>query len=94
MTKKERSIDIYHEAPNSQHYFYLHNGTPLKSIAELIDELVHMDQIVFNHHIDKQKNDFANWLRDVFGQKELARRINLTRSPKGMLKSIKKYLQS
>lgn len=87
-------ININKEAEYTNQYFYLNNGTPLKSLAELIDQLVHMDQGMFNHHVNKKNNDFANWLRDVFGEKELARRIKMTRSPQGMLNSIKKYLES
>jgi hypothetical protein len=93
MNEKNTTINIYQEAESTDHYFYLHNGTPVKSLAELIDQLVNMDQGLFNHHVNKKNNDFANWIRDVFGEKELARRITLTRSPKGMLKSITKYLE-
>ena len=93
MTERKKDIDIYQEAESTEQYFYLNNGTPLKSIAELIDQLVDMDQDLFNYHVSKKKNDFANWVRDVFGKKELARRMNMTRSPQGMLKSITKILE-
>ncbi len=87
-------ININKEAEYTNQYFYLNSGTPVKSLAELIDQLVGMDQAMFNHHVNRKNNDFANWLRDVFGEKELARRITMTRSPQGMLNSIKKYLES
>ena len=94
MSAKNNKIDIYQEATSTEHYFYLSNGTPLKSLAELIDQLVNMDQELFNNHVNKKNNDFANWVRDVFGYKELARRMTMTRSPQGMLKSITKFLES
>ena len=94
MNEKKKEIDIYQEVESKDLYFYLNNGTPLKNIAELIDQLVNMDQVLFNHHVNKKNNDFSNWIRDVFDKKELARRINLTRSPQSMLKSITKYLES
>jgi len=91
---EKSKIDIYQEASSTENYFYLSNGTPLKSLAELIDQLVKMDQEIFNNHVNKKNNDFANWVRDVFGYKELARRMTMTRSPQGMLKSISKFLES
>lgn len=94
MTEKKNKVDINQEAEYTENYFYLNNGTPLKSIAELIDQLVNMDQELFNHHVSKKNNDFANWIRDVFSKKELARRMNMTRTPQGMLKSMTKYLES
>ena len=94
MIEKKKKFDIYKEASSTEHYFYLNNGTPLKNLAELIDQLVNMDQGLFNNHVNKKNNDFSNWVRDVFGYKELARRMNMSRSPQGMLKSITKYLES
>ena len=94
MNGKNKKIDIYQEATSTEQYFYLHNGIPLKSLAELIDQLVNMDEELFRYHVNEKNNDFANWIRDVFGAKELARRISMSRSPQGMLKSITKYLES
>ena len=93
MVKKYQNIDINQDIPSTQHYFYLNNGTKLKNIAELMESLKYMDQDLFSFHVNKQNNDFANWIRDVFGEKELARRISLARYPTSMLKSIKKYIQ-
>ncbi|MDD3655301.1 MAG: hypothetical protein PHI72_00830 [Atribacterota bacterium] len=94
MVTKGKKIDIYQEAPTVEQYFYLHNGTPIKSLAELIDQLINMEQELFCYHVHSKNNDFANWIRDVFGAKELARRIKMSHSAPGMLKSITKYLES
>ena len=93
MAKKYKNIDIGQEAPSTQHYFYLNNGKKLKNIAELMESLKDMDQDLFSFHVNEQHNDFASWIRDVFGEKELARRINQARYPTSMLKSIEKYIQ-
>jgi len=53
-----------------------------------------MDEELFNYHVSKKNNDFANWMLNVFGEKELARRMKMSRSPQGMLKSITKFLES
>lgn len=93
MVKKYKNIDIGQEAPSTEHYFYLNNGKKLKNIAELMENLKHMDQDLFSSHVNEQHNDFASWIRDVFGEKELARRIRDARHPANMLKSIEKYTQ-
>lgn len=87
-------MNIYQEATTTSQYFYLHDGTALKSMSELMDYLITMNQEIFSHHVNKKNNDFANWIRDIFGEKELARRIALSKSPLGMLNTIKKYLAS
>lgn len=93
MAKKYKNIDIGQEAPSTQHYFYLNNGKKLKNIAELMESLKDMDQDLFSFHVNEQHNDFASWIRDVFGEKELARRISPARYPTSMLKSIERYIQ-
>jgi len=93
MAKKYKHIDISQEAPSIQHYFYLNNGKKLKNIAELMESLKDMDQDLFSFHVNEQHNDFASWIRDVFGEKELARRTSQTRYSATMLKSIEKYIQ-
>lgn len=93
MVKKYKNIDIAQEAPSTQHYFYLNNGKKLKNIAELMESLKDMDQDLFSFHVNEQNNDFSSWIRDVFGEKELARRISHARYPTNMLKSIEKYIQ-
>ncbi|MDD4362795.1 MAG: hypothetical protein PHD33_01105 [Atribacterota bacterium] len=93
MTNKKKKFDIYQEAPSNEKYFYLNNKIPLKNLAELIEQLTKIDQETFKCHVNKKNNDFAKWVRDVFGEKELARRMKMSRSPQGMLKSITKFLE-
>ena len=93
MAKKYRYIDLTKNAPSPEYYFYLNNGQRLKNIAELMESLKEMGQDLFSYHVNERNNDFANWIGDIFGEKELARRIRLTRYPSSMLKSIEKYIQ-
>ena len=94
MVGKNKKMDIYQEAATTNQYFYLYNGNVLKSLAELMDNLKNMDQEIFGQHVNQKNNDFANWIRDIFGEKELARRLYLSKSPLGMLNTIQKYLAS
>ena len=55
--------------------FILVNGKRLKNVKELADILDKIEDDVFNHHVTDDRNDFANWLRDVFKDLDLAREI-------------------
>ena len=72
-------------APEGQE-FILKNGQPLKSIRELLDALDAIDQETFFHHVNKEKNDFANWLQHVFHEEGLADEIRQAKSRKEILK--------
>ncbi|MFH1173809.1 MAG: hypothetical protein V1725_01610 [archaeon] len=52
--------------------FFLCTGQVIKHYKELADELGNVDEGVFHYHVNSGKNDFANWVRDVFAEPELA----------------------
>ncbi|HII72140.1 TPA: hypothetical protein HA265_05280 [Candidatus Woesearchaeota archaeon] len=52
--------------------FVLHSGTRLKDIEELARLMDHMDESDFSFHVTAEKNDFANWVRGVFNEEQLA----------------------
>ena len=61
-------------------YFYLHEGGSLKNFEDLFAALQDMPEHVFLHHVNEEKNDFARWSRDVFGEVALARKLDTTKS--------------
>ena len=73
-------------------YFYLANGFILKSIEELYHALSIMDDSLFEQHANQTKNDFANWIRDVFTETELANKISKTKSKIETQNILKEYL--
>ncbi|MBN2567665.1 hypothetical protein JXB02_06310 [Candidatus Woesearchaeota archaeon] len=62
------------------HFFWLKNGRPMKSLRDFYENLFLMDDEVFSHHVTAEKNDFANWVRDVLGDAHLARDLYTVRS--------------
>lgn len=52
--------------------FILKDGQNISSIEELVKLLPAMSDDNFNFHANKDKNDFSNWIRDVFKNKTLA----------------------
>lgn len=55
--------------------FYLQNGRSIASLRELEVSLKNMDDATFFHHVREEKNDFSMWVKDVFKDSVLAKRI-------------------
>ena len=53
--------------------FFCHNGYVAKNLHQLAECLSHISEDSFKHHVTPVKNDFSNWVRDVFGDDKLAR---------------------
>ena len=63
------------EAP-VEHHFVVADGRKLKNIIELADALETMSEEIFRHHANEYKNDFSNWVKDVFYDHSLAEDIS------------------
>ncbi|PIN80673.1 hypothetical protein COV13_03175 [Candidatus Woesearchaeota archaeon CG10_big_fil_rev_8_21_14_0_10_32_9] len=74
---KTNNIKVKQKIENapSEQYFILSNGQPVKNVKELADVLEHVSEDIFNHHVTNEKNDFANWTKDVFKEIELAQEL-------------------
>jgi len=70
-TVKKQKEKILKDAP-VEHYFILYDGEPVKNVKELADTLERIRDDIFYHHVNDEKHDFANWVRDVFEDDELA----------------------
>jgi hypothetical protein len=81
------------EIANPEHYFYVSNGAVLKNLVELVSELRSMDSNTFTHHVNSDKNDFSNWIRDVFNDKNLANNIEKVKSKEEMALLIEKKIE-
>jgi len=69
--------------------FWLSDGRVLKNLAELADALDSADLSVWNYHVTAEKNDFANWVEDVFGDKALGKALRGVKSAKTAAKKIR-----
>ena len=57
-------------------YFVLNNGQKIKNLFGLVNALDKMPDNIFYHHVNEQRNDFSNWINDIFKQKTLANEIS------------------
>ncbi len=60
--------------------FHLVDGRNVADLKELADLLDDMSAAVWNHHVRADRNDFANWIHDVFAEAELAQQIREART--------------
>jgi len=61
-------------------FFWLKSGEGLKSIREMANALPILRDDEWVHHVNEHKNDFSDWIRDVFGERELAELLRQCRS--------------
>lgn len=52
--------------------FVLKDGSAIKNLRELYSALQGMESRVFEHHVNGERNDFGNWIKDVHKDYRLA----------------------
>lgn len=55
--------------------FFSHDGCVASNLDQLAECLSHISDDSFKHHVTPLKNDFSNWVRDVFGDDKLANEL-------------------
>jgi len=75
-----------------EHYFSVCTGSLIKDIKELVFALDYLSDGEFNYHVNDRKNDFSAWVRDVFGEKELADELEKLKNKKDIQITLLKHL--
>ena len=73
--------------------FWLSDGRMLKNLRELASAFETMEDSVWDYHVTAEKNDFANWIENVFGQTQLGASIRKVKSPRTAAKRIQNTLE-
>ena len=71
-----------------EQYFRLRNGMVLKSLHDLVDCLEVIDDASFMHHVNPSRNDFADWIRNVFMDVKLADKMIGAKSRHEMIEAL------
>ncbi len=74
--------------------FWSSDGRVFKNLKELAAALEKMDGKVWDFHVTCEKNDFANWIEEVFGQKQLGAAIRKVKNPKTAARRVKSKLEA
>jgi len=79
MPRNKVSADIdarkYLNSVPEDKVFWSHDGAVLHNMAELAQALNGISNETFTYHVNPEKNDFANWVKDVIGDKTLATQL-------------------
>ena len=78
-------------APQNCRFITL-DGTSFATLKQLIKALDTMNDDVFHYHVTESKNDFSNWVRDVFQDMKLAERLMQAKTSKDMQIILLKYM--
>ncbi|MBN2422307.1 hypothetical protein JXB41_03705 [Candidatus Woesearchaeota archaeon] len=73
-------------------YFYMHDGQIIKNPVELPSILEILDDETFKYHVTDQKNDFSNWIKGVFRDKELSDKLANVKTKQETISVINNYL--
>jgi hypothetical protein len=82
--KSRISFDV-----DPENCFWINNGPIIKNVFELEGALRTIDEATFFHHVNKEKNDIASWVRDVIGNHALADKLGKTSSRTEMVDIIR-----
>lgn len=77
-----------------ENYFYASDGIVLKTQNDMLDFLKNVDNQIFENYVNCDKNDFANWTRDVLKKKQLAKKLEKTKNKDEMIEAIENQMKS
>lgn len=73
--------------------FYASDGSVYASLRDLAKGLRAMHPGTYSYHANGQRNDFHNWIRDVFGDKKLAQDVLAARNQHHMARLVEARLK-
>ena len=88
---KKNAKDILSNVPEDK-VFWVNDGRVLSNLRDLPAALVDMENDAFIHHVNKEKNDFKNWISDAVGDEKLAKSIAKTKSKEVLLRKLDKRI--
>ena len=72
MKKRVKKIKrVQSKRVKPENYFYLCDGGVLKNLKELAKTIRNMPEEHFEHHVNSNNNDFANWVIHVLKEAKL-----------------------
>ena len=73
--------------------FWVNNGPVIRNLNEMADALACMQDEIFRYHVNEEKNDFGNWVRDVLKDEKLAGDISRVKSKDKILKKMESRIR-
>jgi len=73
--KEEKKILKFDKAVELNKALNFSNGLTVTSLQELLDVMPNITGPTFKHHVTKDKNDIADWIRDAIGDAALSEKL-------------------
>ncbi len=73
--------------------FWVTNGQILRDLRDLAETFAAMDAVVYQYHVAKEKNDFADWVEHVLYDQACADSLRRARTPKTAHTVVIRHLQ-
>jgi hypothetical protein len=73
--------------------FWLHSGEALATLQELATSFALMDAVVYRHHVNQHKNDFAAWVEHVLADPICAEALRRVKTPRSARLVIVRHLK-
>ncbi len=73
-------------------HLWLNNGVVIKSVVDLVVAIRSMDNKTFRSHVNKNKNDFAEWVRYIIKDDLFADMVTSAKSKKGFVVKMNEYI--
>ena len=90
--KQHEGSWLLREVPDDQALWLCNNAT-VQSMVELADTLECLDDTTFRYHVQRSQNDFAQWIRHVVGDRDLAREIARVKTKETLARKVEKRLR-
>ncbi|MGC8929921.1 MAG: hypothetical protein ACP5OZ_05365, partial [Candidatus Woesearchaeota archaeon] len=90
--REAQKLSLEAEIP-SEKEFVLNDGRRLRSLKELLEALKTMSNDLYKHHVNSSRNDFANWVKDVFKKESLAEKIRNAKAKEETIKILSSELE-
>ena len=72
-------------------FLSLRDGKVLHNISDLRTALVSMSSETFNYHVNFERNDFAAWILNVFGDKTLSEKVDSSTSKAQLIRVLNEH---
>lgn len=86
----KKKAELFLRTVPTNNVFHSMNGRSFNSLKELADAANILPDDIFNHHVSKSKNDFADWIETTIGDKALANLLRKIFSKKEFSNKLRK----
>ncbi|MBU1198609.1 MAG: hypothetical protein KJ685_02140 [Nanoarchaeota archaeon] len=84
---------VLSDVPQPHMAFWFTNGTIVRNIYELVNDVEACDSKTFEYHLNKEKNDFYRWILEVLGDDVLAKAIKKEFDQKKFVAKVRKRIK-